>query len=53
VELGAADADPVFAKYGISLALIPSDGPLANELRHEAVWEEAYHDKLASVFVHR
>ena len=38
-------------RYGIRLVLIQSNSPLANELRRDTAWSEAYSDDQASVFV--
>ena len=51
VATGRQPFDPLFQQYGVRLALIKPDSPLANELRQDGGWREAYHDKLASVFV--
>jgi hypothetical protein len=50
VANGREPAHAMFAQYGIRLAVIPPDSPLAGELRADSAWAEPYHDSVAAVF---
>lgn len=50
---GFVPPQKLFDEHAINLALIRSVAPLAAELRQDPHWQEAYKDRLASVFVRR
>ncbi len=51
VETATEPAGPLFSEYHINLVLIKPHSALANELRQNQNWREAYRDGVASVFV--
>lgn len=50
VYLGLEDWHALFDHYGVRLAILEVDNPLAARLRAEPAWSEVYADRLAAVF---
>jgi len=51
VNSGKQPYQPMMDRYGIRVVLISSASALANELRHDPAWSEAYRDEKAAVFI--